>query len=278
LLRCLTQWGRECALVTAGAREPELSLLHGVAVARTTGERAPDYDVIVDGVLGTGAQGAPRGAAAVAIEQLMGAGRPVLALDVPSGVDGTTGAVVGGAVRAAATVTFGWPKLGLLLHPGRGYAGRLIAVEIAFPPLPSGSASAALITPEWVRVRLPRGRRTHKAHRAGCSWSRGGKDGGAAAVAAEAAVDRYRAGAVAARRQPRDRQGLVPSDVFDRAMLPPGCGDITAAVIGLVSAAGQCRWLALERTASVPTLLDADARNLLSQDATGSSRSQRGPR
>ena len=277
LLRCLTQWGRECALVTAGAREPELSLLHGVAVARTTGERAPDYDVLVDGVLGTGAQGEPRGAAAAAIGHMMGAGRPVLALDVPSGVDGTTGAVVGGAVRAAATVTFGWPKLGLLLHPGRGFAGRLIAVEIAFPPLPSGSASAALITPEWVRVRLPA--RAPDAHKgtSGRLLVIAGQEGmaGAAAIAAEAAV-RTGTGLVRVASAAGNRQivqGLVPeATFFDRALLPPeAAGDITAAVIGPGFGRGEASAaalaLALERTASVPTLLDADALNLLSQDA-----------
>ncbi|NJD11593.1 MAG: bifunctional ADP-dependent NAD(P)H-hydrate dehydratase/NAD(P)H-hydrate epimerase, partial [Gemmatimonadetes bacterium] len=85
LLRCLRQWGRECALVVATEKEPDGALLHGVEVVRSHGDHAAAYDVIVDGVLGTGAQGAPRGAAAAALDQKRSAGRPVFAQDEPTG-------------------------------------------------------------------------------------------------------------------------------------------------------------------------------------------------
>jgi ADP-dependent NAD(P)H-hydrate dehydratase / NAD(P)H-hydrate epimerase len=84
-------------------------------------------------MLGTGTSGAPRGRVAEWIRRINAADRPVLALDLPSGVDASTGAVPGEAVRADVTVTFGWPKLGLLLHPARQHCGRLVAVEIGFP-------------------------------------------------------------------------------------------------------------------------------------------------
>ena len=276
LLRCLKQWGRDCALVVAASREPDLGLLHGIELERSAGERAAEYDVLVDGVLGTGAQGAPRGAAELAVRQMEEAGRPVLALDVPSGVDGTTGAVPSRAVHARATVTFGWPKLGLLLHPGRAHVGRLVAVEIAFPPLPADAASAALITPEWVRVRLPvRPPAAHKGT-SGRLLLVAGQQGmaGAAAIAAEAAV-RMGTGLVRVASEAGNReivQGLVPeATFFDRATLPEeAAGDVTAAVIGpgfgRDAASAAALELALVRTAGVPTLLDADALNLLSQD------------
>jgi len=276
LLRCLKQWGRDCALVVVGAREPDDALLHGVEIERTNGARAPEYDVLVDGVLGTGAQGAPRGGALQAISDMAAAERPVLALDVPSGVDGTTGAVAGLAVRAAATVTFGWPKLGLLLHPGRAHAGRLIAVEIAFPPVHSEAAGAALITPDWVRQRLPvRAPDAHKGT-SGRLLLVAGQEGmaGAAAIAAEAAV-RAGSGLVRVASAAGNRQivqGLVPeATFFDRAALPDAAAaDATAVVIGPGFGRDQIAEyalsLALERTAGIPVLLDADALNLLSQN------------
>jgi NAD(P)H-hydrate epimerase len=167
--------------------------------------------------------------------------------------------------------------LGLLLHPGRARVGRLVAVEIAFPPLRPGSAGAALITPEWVRLRLPvRSPDAHKG-RSGRLLVVAGQQGmaGAAAIASEAAV-RMGTGLVRIASAAGNReivQGLVPeATFFDRATLPPEpCADITAAVIGpgfgQDAEAEAALSLALERTAGRPTLLDADALNLLSQEA-----------
>lgn len=91
MLRTLHHWGRDCTLVTAGSRAPDRSLLYGVGLPQAGAEDAARYDVLVDGLLGTGVQGAPRGDIAAAIEAINRGGRPVLALDIPSGVDGTTG-------------------------------------------------------------------------------------------------------------------------------------------------------------------------------------------
>src|SRR5690606_27711388 len=109
------------------------ALLHGweLPVARGgEGERAlSGAAVVVDGILGTGASGAPREPQARLIRAIAAAGRPVVALDGPTGVDLTSGAVAGEAVTADVTVTFGAPKRGLLLHPGRRHAGRILVVE-----------------------------------------------------------------------------------------------------------------------------------------------------
>ncbi|HLM69599.1 MAG TPA: NAD(P)H-hydrate epimerase, partial [Longimicrobium sp.] len=119
--RTLRAWGRDVATVQAGSRIPDAALLHGWTVDAADAGRMEDAfrgaGVIVDGLLGTGATGAPRGAYADAIAAMNAAGSPVVALDGPSGVDLTTGAAAGEAVRAAVTVTFGAPKRGLLLFP-----------------------------------------------------------------------------------------------------------------------------------------------------------------
>ncbi|HSJ14060.1 MAG TPA: NAD(P)H-hydrate dehydratase [Longimicrobiales bacterium] len=277
MLRCLHAWGRECAVIHAASRRPDPALLHGTEL--DTLDIAADagaWEVLVDGVLGTGATGAPRGAAAAAVRALNGAGRPVLALDLPSGIDATTGSVPAEAVRAAATVTFGWPKLGLLLHPARAYAGRIVAVEIGFPALPDDGASAQAITPEWVRKRLPvRAADAHKGT-SGRVLIVAGQEGmaGAAVIAGGAAVSAG-AGLVRIASASANRiivQSAVPeATYFERETLPDAAADgVTAVVIGpgfgTDAAAGRALARALEITAGVPTLLDADALNLLARD------------
>jgi NAD(P)H-hydrate epimerase len=81
-------------------------------------------------MLGTGFKGALSGSLKEAAEALNESGREVLAIDIPSGVDGETGAVEGVAVRASVTVTMGALKSGLLLYPGASYAGRVEVADI----------------------------------------------------------------------------------------------------------------------------------------------------
>jgi NAD(P)H-hydrate epimerase len=91
-------------------------------------------DLIVDALLGTGARGVPSGPTARLIELINASGRPVIALDVPSGASPDGGSPPGPAVRAALTVTFGGLKRGLLIGPGAGLAGRLQVAPIGVPP------------------------------------------------------------------------------------------------------------------------------------------------
>ena len=88
----------------------------------------------VDALLGTGITRDVSGPFADAIAAFNRCGRPILSLDIPSGICGNTGAVRGAAVRAAITVTFGLPKRGNLLYPGAAYGGRLFLSPISFPP------------------------------------------------------------------------------------------------------------------------------------------------
>ncbi|HEV8585374.1 MAG TPA: NAD(P)H-hydrate dehydratase [Methylomirabilota bacterium] len=89
--------------------------------------------VVVDALLGTGARGAPERRVADLIEAINASGRPVVALDLPSGLPADGGAPEGPAVRAWLTATFAAPKPGLLLEPGAALAGRVVVVPIGVP-------------------------------------------------------------------------------------------------------------------------------------------------
>ena len=91
-------------------------------------------DVVVDALLGTGLSRPVAGLQREVIERINGSGKTVLSLDIPSGVHGDTGAVLGAAVQADLTVTFGLPKRGNLLWPGFGHCGKLYVSPLSFPP------------------------------------------------------------------------------------------------------------------------------------------------
>ena len=85
---------------------------------------------IVDALLGTGASGAPRSPIAAAIEAINAAGKPVLAVDLPSGLDADSGAPLGACVRATATATFVAPKVGFSAPGAPSFTGRVFVVDI----------------------------------------------------------------------------------------------------------------------------------------------------
>src|SRR5579862_3348454 len=101
-------------------------------------------DVVVDALLGTGMKGAPRKETARLIEEINASGAPVVAVDIPSGVDASTGEVAGAAVRADVTVTMHGPKVGLAIAPGRFLAGDVVVAEIGLEPAETANA---LVTP-----------------------------------------------------------------------------------------------------------------------------------
>lgn len=281
LARVLLSWGREVTLVTAGSRPPDSVLRHGHEVPIESLDDEPavfaSADVLVDGVLGTGARGAPREPASTVIEAMNAAGRPIVALDLPSGVDARTGDVEGEAIRAAVTVTFGWPKIGLLFHPARSRCGRLVAVEIGFPPLHAeGGESALLITPEWAKERLPG--RPPSAHKgiSGRLLALAGTDGMAgAAVIASKAAQRAGAGLVQVASPASNRlviQTAVPEAIFvDRAALDPEAMAAAHALlagpgIGTDDGAHRALETAIGGTAGLRAAFDADALNLFARD------------
>ncbi len=94
---------------------------------------------VVDALLGTGIRGRARGLTASLIERLGRADCPIVAVDVPSGLDADTGHAEGACVQATCTVTFGLPKRGQFFHPGRGLSKRLYLVDIGLPPSAVGA-------------------------------------------------------------------------------------------------------------------------------------------
>jgi len=98
------------------------------------GEQLASAGLIVDAMLGTGSRGPARGLTAEAIAAVNRAGRPVVAVDLPSGLAADSPEPPGPAVRASLTVSFALPKVCLLLYPAAAQAGRLRVVDIGIPP------------------------------------------------------------------------------------------------------------------------------------------------
>jgi NAD(P)H-hydrate epimerase len=143
------------ALQSAGERVAEAPDAAGDALSRLRAELG-DADLVVDALLGTGVRGPAAGAVAAAIEAINAAGRPVCSLDLPSGLPSDGESPTGPTVRARATVTFGLPKLGLILPEGAAYAGRVEIADLGIPRawLEEGIPTA-LLEAEDVRAALP---------------------------------------------------------------------------------------------------------------------------
>lgn len=90
-------------------------------------------DLIIDGIFGTGLKGKIKGIASQIINMINASSKTVISIDIPSGISGTTGEVSGTSIKANKTVTFAFPKVGLILYPGCEYAGELVVVDIGIP-------------------------------------------------------------------------------------------------------------------------------------------------
>jgi NAD(P)H-hydrate epimerase len=157
------------------------------------------WDWAIDALLGTGARGAPEGLMAAGVEVLRvldDRGTAVVAVDLPTGLDADTGAIARRTVRADLTVTFGHPKRGHFLYPGRAFCGSVEVVEIGLVAAPEDASAwrVELATEATMARRLPeRDPRAHK-NSVGRVLVIGGSPGltGAVTLAARAAT---RAGA-----------------------------------------------------------------------------------
>ena len=287
LLRTLLAWGRDVRGILVADRDARDPLLHGWPLHLTVDADLDDAGwaaemlaaaVVVDGVLGTGVSGAPRARQADAIRRVNAGHGPVLAIDVPSGVDATTGAVPGEAVRADLTVAFGAPKLGTLLHPARALTGRLLAAEIAFAPWESGATGARVATPSWARARLPpRSSDTHKKAVGSLLVAAGGVGMAGAAILAARSAFRSGAGLVRVCSVPENRasvQAALPEAIFvdasDASAVEAALAesDAVAAGPGLGTAIAGIDLLAMVLDGPRrPTVLDADALNLAAAGA-----------
>jgi len=247
-----------------------------------------DSAVVVDALFGTGLKNGLTGAYAAAAGCINSCSRPVLAVDIPSGVNATSGQVPGDAIKADITVTFGAAKLGQFLYPGAGYVGELIVTDIGIPAELLANAPFVEIVDEPYAAGLviPRNKTVHKGGCGHCLVIAGscGKSG-AATMAANSAM-RSGAGLVTLAVPsgihtvvevkttevmtvplPETSQGTLAAGALagievlltgrDVAAVGPGLGghaETAALVRGIVSAA------------RVPLVLDADALNVLAND------------
>ena len=241
-----------------------------------------EADVVVDALFGTGFTGPARGDAAKAIETMNAAPAPVVAVDIPSGVDGATGRVEGPAVEAAVTVSFAAEKLGTALPPGALHAGRVEVVDIGI----AVEDSQAWLTEthdvaEWLPRRAPD---AHKRSAGAVALIAGSHAMPGAAVLAAAGALRTGAGyvtlgttklakAAANHLLPEvlvdeltgeanlDREALERfGDVIERA-------DAVAVGPGLGQGDPQLELMdALLVTVRKPLVCDADALNVLARD------------
>ncbi|SHE44102.1 NAD(P)H-hydrate epimerase [Desulfofundulus australicus DSM 11792] len=244
---------------------------------------------VVDAIFGTGFKGAAREPAAGVIDAINASGKPVVAVDIPSGVEADTGQVHGPCVRATHTVTFALPKLGLVQEPGRSHVGELHVADISIPSflLENGAPGRYLVTEKMVRDWLPP--RPAWAHKGSCgrvlvvAGSRGMT--GAACLAALGAA---RAGAgLVTLAVPAELQDVVAVKLTEIMTVGlPGTGEGTLArsarneILDLVEKAdvlaigpGLSRHLetvALIRellpAVRVPCVIDADGLNALAGD------------
>ena len=143
-------------------------------------------DVVLDALFGTGFRGAPRPEAAALVERIRASGCPVVSVDLPSGVDASTGEIAGVAVRADVTVTFHTRKVGLVVAPGRFHAGRIVVADIGLEPIRTSIVRAGADLLE----RVPRRGAADTKYTAGSVLVVGGAPGttGAAVLAATAAL------------------------------------------------------------------------------------------
>lgn len=141
----LQQFDTEISLLSTAARKEiagDARIFHdrcvelGISIEYDVKAEEADlayYDLIIDGLLGTGTKGSVRPAAAAWIDKINMAKGPVLAVDIPSGVCSDSGQVLGKAVRADATVTMGFLKQGLVMNPGADLAGEITLADIGYP-------------------------------------------------------------------------------------------------------------------------------------------------
>ena len=256
----------------------EVTVLYGEAPEIPDGCAAA-----VDALFGTGLSRALEGAALEAVRRVRASGLPVVAVDIPSGVDGATGQIEGEALPASVTVAFHRAKHGHLIYPGRAYAGRLIVADIGILPDWDGAQGIDVLEAEDARALLPsRPTDGHKGtfgHVLTVAGSEG--MGGAASLCAEAAL---RAGCglvTAACPLPvlSVLQARVPCAmaqvVSDGFALDAGAADALerlargkgALALGPVLGRSEETWTAIEPLVSgdTPKVVDADALFLMAQ-------------
>ena len=205
-----------------------------------------EWDFALDSLLGTGARGTPEGLMAAGVEALRAlddAGTTVIGLDVPTGVNADTGAIARRAVRADLTVTFGCPKRGHFLYPGRAFTGALEVVDIglALDAMDPAEGTVELVTAPAAAALLPaRDPRAHK-NSVGRVLIVGGSVGLTGAVAlASRAASRSGAGYVQA-AVPTSLNDVLETRLTEEMTLPmPETPERTLALAALEPLLARC--------------------------------------
>ncbi len=137
--RILSEYGYETAVCLVGNMEhateelkTQLAILEKLSVLVVTMDEIADYDIIIDGIFGIGLSREVTGEYQRIIDRINSAGKTVAAVDIPSGVDAATGRILGTAVKADYTVTFGYLKTGMLLYPGSICCGEICVENCGF--------------------------------------------------------------------------------------------------------------------------------------------------
>ncbi|MDH3439248.1 MAG: NAD(P)H-hydrate dehydratase [Gammaproteobacteria bacterium] len=247
----------------------------GGAVSRYEGSLDEDADLLVDGLLGSGLERDVEGDFARVIEQMNSHPAPVLALDLPSGLHGDSGKVLGTAVRAAVTVTFVGLKSGLFLDAGAEHCGELVFAGLDIPADCRAREQAMMrrIDDGILQKALPRRKRSAHKGKFGHVLVVGGGPGmpGAVRLCGEAAL-RSGAGLVSVATHPDHSQQVSAGRPELMCHAVSGADDLEpllakATVIAVGPGMGQDEW-ARELLGAVlgsdkPVVVDADALNLL---------------
>ncbi len=264
--------------LTGEARQAyEFALQEGVKMQPFTQAVAPAAGVIVDALLGIGLRDAPTGEFAEAINQINQTGLPVLALDIPSGLNADSGAVAGAVVQAELTIPYIALKRGLVTGRGPAVCGELVLANLDIP-----EPTYDLVSPAAERLALndllpllaPRAADAHKGD-FGHVMVIGGDTGygGAALMAAEAAA-RTGAGKVSVATRPEHvaailarRPEIMACGVVSGQELEPLLARPTLLVVG--PGLGRSPWseqmLQQAVKSGLPLVLDADALNILAE-------------
>lgn len=215
LSRLLIQKGAECYVFLSGTMEEiggdagiNLSILRGMGgyIAEITQKenikfiekQIRESDVIIDAILGTGIKGEVKGINRDLIEFINTVDKPVVSVDIPSGLNSDTGRPMGVAVNSDITVTFGYPKIGEVIYPGVEYTGRLVVADIGYPVriIKEINPAGRLTTGDELPLIRKRGRNTHKGNYGHVLVIGGSKDFTGAPVISSMAALRSGAGLV----------------------------------------------------------------------------------
>lgn len=296
--RLLIQAGFHTEVLCVGGMEKEgtaeaevqKNILHNMGAVFRNNVRFDEYDFIVDAIFGIGLSRAVTGVYAEVIEQINAAAEEkpemkIVSVDIPSGIHAGSGQIMAHAIRAHETVTFGFLKLGQVLYPGAGYAGKVTVAEIGFIQKVQPENTVYTYSEEDL-YRIPvRAADTNKGTCGKVLIAAGSKNmGGAACLSAQAA---YRAGCGLVRVFTHENNRFPLLSRVPEAILQTFDGQPETVQESLRQLSESCKWAdcivlgpglstgtmaakivrtVLESGSTAKLITDADALNLIAAD------------